>query len=435
MVVVLVVAGRGWDSVTGPTIGPEGLLGDPVTAEEDATAQAYLRTQLEAFGVPAVSVPEDRDDLDPAWVLSQCEASYILIRGAGNPDAATDEDLLAMRDGVAAMLPRGVFQATCDELVYNFFRVVRSVMHFRPQLLGQAARDTCVRIPATLWERECAFTIVFGVLIMLIFGMGGGALSRMAVCDAARREHLRGRDAVDFALENWVKLVLAPFLPLLIAGAAAIVLVGLGLLFAPWLDVIGGPLYGLGIVFGFLLAFLLLGYAVGFPLLVPAIAAENCDAADAQQRAYAYVLNRPLHMIGYVATGLVGLTLGYFVVAILAVGVLNFTAALMGAVLDSSALVGAGGFRIFDLSQPTPGAIHETWHDMWAAMAVSFWKHLIIDLVVAWVVSYFFSCSTTIYLLMRRACDGQDMQEIWRPGLTPGSFVPVPGPEEAPADK
>ena len=69
---------------------------------------------------------------------------------------------------------------------------------------------------------------------------------------------------------------------------------------------------------------------MGFPLLVPAVAAENCDAADAMQRAYAYVLNRPLHLLGYSIVALVGLALGYVVVSLAAATTLNFTLGTVG---------------------------------------------------------------------------------------------------------
>jgi hypothetical protein len=63
---------------------------------------------------------------------------------------------------------------------------------------------------------------------------------------------------------------------------------------------------------------------------------------------------------------------------------------------------------------------------------VGFWQGLIIMLVAAYIIAYLFSASTMIYLLMRRACDGQDIQEIWVPGLVPGTLVPLPKPKVVP---
>ena len=51
------------------------------------------------------------------------------------------------------------------------------------------------------------------------------------------------------------------------AGFLALVAVGGWVLMQPWLDVIGGLLYGLALLGGFVVAFLLVGYAAGFSLL------------------------------------------------------------------------------------------------------------------------------------------------------------------------
>jgi hypothetical protein len=68
------------------------------------------------------------------------------------------------------------------------------------------------------------------------------------------------------------------------------------------------------------------------------------------------------------------------------------------------------------------------WHSRWAASAIAFWQALVLCLVAAYVFSFFFTASTKLYLLMRRAVDGQDIEEIWRPGLVPGTLSPLPTP-------
>jgi hypothetical protein len=140
------------------------------------------------------------------------------------------------------------------------------------------------------------------------------------------------------------------------------------------------------------------------------------------------VLKRPLHLVGYAVIGIIGLALGYVVVALVAATMMNFTASLFGSFTGNSAMSGAGGFGVFDLSPQSPGAIHEAWHNSWAGALVHFWQRVVIDLVAAYVIAYLFTASTALYLLMRRACDGQDIEEIWVPGLTPGTLVPLPRP-------
>ena len=44
-------------------------------------------------------------------------------------------------------------------------------------------------------------------------------------------------------------------------------------------------------------------------------------------------------------------------------------------------------------------------------------------LVAAYVVSYFCDACTRAYLLLRRACDDQNVDEIWWPGMPPGTIA------------
>ena len=66
-------------------------------------------------------------------------------------------------------------------------------------------------------------------------------------------------------------------------------------------------------------------------------------------------------------------------------------------------------------------------HSQLAAWFVSFWQTVVVCLVAGYVFSYYFGASTIVYLLMRRACDGQDIAEIWQAGEISGTAVPEPG--------
>jgi len=63
-----------------------------------------------------------------------------------------------------------------------------------------------------------------------------------------------------------------------------------------------------------------------------------------------------------------------------------------------------------------------------AAWFIQFWQTIVVNLVISWVLVYLFSSSTWVYLLLRRAADGQDIEEIWRPGLVPGTLTEMPPP-------
>jgi hypothetical protein len=194
----------------------------------------------------------------------------------------------------------------------------------------------------------------------------------------------------------------------------------------PYLDVVGGLLYAVALVAGFFLGFLALGYAAGFGLLIPAVACERCDPFDAMQRAYAYVMQRPLHLLGYAITALVGLVLGFFVVGILVVLTLNLTAGLVGLLNSHPAVNVAGGVDLFDMSRLDTLRIYDRKSAIVTGWLISFWQTAVKSVLAAYVFVYLSSAATQIYLLLRRACDGQDVEEIWRPGLIPGTLAPLP---------
>jgi hypothetical protein len=44
------------------------------------------------------------------------------------------------------------------------------------------------------------------------------------------------------------------------------------------------------------------------------------------------------------------------------------------------------------------------------------WQTVVVCLVAGYVFSYYFSASMVVYMLMRRVCYGQELDEIWQPG-------------------
>jgi hypothetical protein len=439
MVAALMTGGRIWDGVTPNSVPPAGLLADEWAPEEAHQAQGVLRAVLAGWA-PDVEQPEG--DLDARRVLQTVQAAYRVERkqlAADLADAedgperlgARDEAYLATLEQIDSIRPRGIFEATVAHVTDSFNGVVRGLITLDLKEFFSGVQSLVVRTPIRLWNHDKIFTLVYGLLFVLLVAVGGGALSRMAAVDAAHGEKLRLQEALDFALGGWSRLVLCLLLPLLIAAfLVVLLLVGGWFLMLPWVDLLGGLLYGVALLIGFGVVFLMVGYALGFSLLVPAVACENCDAADAQQRAYAYVLSRPLHLLGYGVVLIVGLVIGFVLASLFAVAMLNVTGALLDAVTANPAVSGAHGFALFDLSPGRTASVPLQAHSEWSAWLVVFWQTVVVSLVAGYVFANYFGASTIIYMLMRQSCDGQDMTEIWQPGVVPGTTALEPvGPE------
>ncbi len=449
LVAALMTAGRVWDWVFAPSVPPPpvlvagapaagaGLALAPWTAAQAEQAQVSLRQALAAWGI----TPPAEGDIDARRARDQVYDDYktrradLVNRAAESPEAAeelarTDEKYLETLRQIDAVRPRGVFEATVTHATGNFNDMVHGLVTADFDGFYRGLNNLFVQTPIGMWRHDKLFAVVYGLFFVLVLAIGGGALARLAAVELATGEKLRLQEAVDFSLTGWRRLLFALLLPLLIAAALSVLLlVGGFFLWLPWLDVLGGILFGVALLMGFAVVFLLAGYAAGFSLLVPAVACENCDAADAQQRAYAYVLSRPLHLLGYGFVACVGLAVGFVIASLFAVGALNVTGWLIDAATSNAAVSVGHGFSLWNLAPRPESAIPLQAHSELSASLVMLWQTVVICLVAGYVFAYYFSASTIVYLLMRRACDGQEVDEIWEPGTVPGTSADV-APDE-----
>ncbi|MEZ6116999.1 MAG: hypothetical protein R3C28_10565 [Pirellulaceae bacterium] len=137
---------------------------------------------------------------------------------------------------------------------------------------------------------------------LLIWAIFGGTVLRIALVQLAVNERLSWQTALQFMSIRWRSLLFAILLPLLCTA-----LLALPLWLAHWLlktnagALVVGFGWGIILLLVFVQLILLLGVALGWPLMWAAIAAEGTDCFDAVSRAYSYVFQRPAHYLGYVA--------------------------------------------------------------------------------------------------------------------------------------
>lgn len=419
MVVALVTFGRIWDGLAEPQIHPRGLAVGLDESFNLEPLQLELKNAVRRYSSGTVSV---EDDLGVNEALAIIEPGYRKLRSeAADEDRAKviDREYRDLVTYIENNRPKGAFEALVQHVSISMGAIISGVLDLRPSLSLSGFNDLLIVTPQALWAQAKWFTVCFGLLFVVIFAIGGGALSRMAAAQVATGERITIRHAVDFSVSKWSALVWAQILPLILALVLCGVTILMGVfMLVPVIDIFAAVAYGLALLVGFVIAFLALGYVVGFPMLVPAVACENCDGADAVQRAYAYAVTRPLQLLGYWIVAILGLALGFVLVALVASLTLNITAELFKTVSDNPALTIAGGYgdgNSFDLSHKR---ISDTgrWHSNWAADAIQFWQSLVVSLVAAWVLAYHFGSSTIMYLLMRRRCDGQEIDDIWQPG-------------------
>ena len=428
VVTVLMLGGQVWDGIAPATVSPRGLEAGAFV-KHSLDEQGVLRKAVRRWGSEDLAADAPTPSASAVLgILAEARA-----KAAGSDDGA---DAITAIDRtikqVESIRPRGAFGASLQVLSDNLDRFVAGATHASPSEVYDALAGTFYRLPSGLWHAgQCWFMWIYGLFFLLVVGIGGGALSRMEACLASAEERLSMRAALQHSMDHWWSFWMALVIPLLLSAVVCGVLLLIGLIgfSIPVVNILVGLLYGLALLLGFLLVFLLLGYIVGGVLLVPAVAVEHCDGGDAMQRTWAYFLNKPLHMLGYLVTGLVGLILGLLVIQTVALLTVQWTAEIVGAATFNDVFAEAGRFdSVFSGGVDGAGGSGDSaWTTLWSAGLVSVWAMLVWYLVAGWIFSYVMAASTRIYLLMRRACDGQDEHYIWWPGLVPGTLSDVPG--------
>lgn len=418
MVAVLLASGQVWDTLAGATVGPGGLFAGSYEGVGDEDRMLIAESAI-AF---ADAADPASDQWTPREAQQSLAADWNALVRAGEATEDDAETYARLWSELGDIAPVGVFEAAAGVIGSAFLDVVAAASHLDIAAAGRGLARITWELPQALWSGGYHWFIsVYGFLLVLVLGIGGGALARMQACQHARGDRLSAAEAVALSCGHWREIVLAIIAPAMVIAALAIVLVLMGLLLMniPGLNLIGGLLYGLALVIGFLAAVLAVGYAGCWPMLVPAVVIEHCDGGEAVQRSYAYLVARPLHMLGYIAVAVVGLVLGFLVVRLVATTTLDLTADLVGTWTFNDAMRGAGAAAAGD--PPMAGL---PWYEASTAGLIDLWELLVRDLILGWIFSGFYAVSAMIYLLMRRACDAQDTREIWWPGLVPGTLVP-----------
>ncbi|SIO01108.1 hypothetical protein SAMN05444166_2027 [Singulisphaera sp. GP187] len=262
------------------------------------------------------------------------------------------------------------------------------------------------------------------VWAVIVWGIIGGAIARIATVKVAAGERMGVRKALEFALGKSIPLVLGPLSPLIGVAILAVPCACFGLLYrlpASIGPVIAGVLLVLPLLAGLVMALILVGLATGWPLMHASVAAEAEDGFDALSRSYAYVFQRPLRYASYLVLawiiGLAGLAF-VSIFAQLVVQMAHWSLSISAPHDPLEALFQAGRVPL----DSAPAKLH------------TFWLAVVGLLAHGWIYSYFWSAASIIYLLIRQDVDGTDWRQIALPPAPPNPLMPAVEPIGPPAD-
>ncbi len=267
---------------------------------------------------------------------------------------------------------------------------------------------------ASGWQQSMVSSLC-GLWAIVIWALFGGAISRIAALHLTRGETPGPLAALQEAFQKWYALIGAPLIPLAGSALLALPMVLAGLMLrTDFMALVIGLSWVFIIIWGFVLAIVLIGLLIGWPLIWATVGVERTDAFDGVSRCYAYVYQRPLHLMFYIT---IAIALGWLG----QVGVTYF--ALAAASLGEWAVSwGSGRERLAALLTPVanhaiPGAEGANADGLTGLVAsgvagIRFWKAALQLLVASYAVAYLWSATVGIYLLLRRQVDATEMDEV-----------------------
>jgi hypothetical protein len=321
------------------------------------------------------------------------------------------------------------------------------------EVFESAANSTLVSGPISIWlyftrpfilmfdgkltSTGFLFLLLCGAWELLVWGLFGGAITRIAALKFTRDE----APGIFGALRHAASKLPSYSLPALIALAGTavfalqLVLVG-AIMRVDVFAFVAALAWPFVLLLGLMMAILLLGALFGWPLMWATVSVEGTDAFDALSRSYAYTYHRPWRLLWYV----------------LFAGFLAVSSMFVVKLFASSAVVLGNWSISWGLDEPTmhtvvaprpletvatpappievvPGAADV---DKAAATpaapasppelgnvlsgtrtVIRFWKGLVAALVAGYQAGFLWVSAVGIYLLLRRDIDGVQMNEVY----------------------
>jgi hypothetical protein len=289
--------------------------------------------------------------------------------------------------------------------------------------------------PMWLWATHWLFALIFTAYFLLIWSVFGGAISRIAAVHVARDEKISVRHALSFSTSKAVSFIFAPIIPVLIVfGIGLVIAIASTLLFhIPYVGpVVAGIFFCLALLGGFVITLVILGTIGGFNLMYPTVAVEGSDSFDAISRSFSYVFARPWRMLWYTLVTIVYGAICYLFVRFFIWMVLAVTWFFMSWFLGhrspgiDAILHPYHPADVWPLLWPQPGAGAPTnplpytpdYEHLKSTEAISaglmvWWNYLVIGLIGAFAISFYFSANTIIYYLMRREVDATELDDVY----------------------
>ncbi|MBN1508799.1 MAG: hypothetical protein JW955_18265 [Sedimentisphaerales bacterium] len=330
----------------------------------------------------------------------------------------------------------GVFATLWTFTARNLHAAVRSLFQVD---VYEVIRDIVACFTSLVWafRYHVVYSLIFFTVVLAVLSLAGGAICRIAALQFAGMDRPGLREAVRFALRKFTAFFTAPLTPIfvILVIGATIILLGL------WGNVpyVGeltvGLFLPLALAAAVVIAVIALGIIGGLSLMFPTIAYEDSDCFDSISRSFSYVYAKPWRMALYMVIAFVYGAICYLFVRFFSFLVLWITHTFLqlGFMHRNSKLLAMwpepAFVDFFGAGVSTPS----NWSTSIGSSLIYFWVLLVVGLVVAFVISFYFSASTVIYALMRNRVDLIPIEEVYVQPPQETAKAPVTSSEQTPS--
>jgi hypothetical protein len=322
---------------------------------------------------------------------------------------------------------QGLFDAFLDYQLASVDEVLGAVRAGEwIQTSGVTAKLRHFLADAPVWAIK-KHPVFFGICflwMLAVWAIFGGAIARIAAVHVARDEKISIRQALRFSTAKFLSFFSAPLIPLLIMLLICLVMAAGGLL-TVILPFVGPILVGVGFILfligGFLVTLVFFGWVGGSGLMYPTIAVEGSDSFDAISRSFSYLYARPWKLAFYAAVGLLYGSICFIFVRFFLFVLLRITERATGAWIYARET--ATGTPVFNVMFPAPRGTQflSHWPNFFdlgpgqsvGALFIWLWVSLVVGMLGACAISFYFSAGTIIYMLLRNDVDATEMDDVY----------------------
>jgi len=339
------------------------------------------------------------------------------VNNAENRDAAVEAHINKFKDSGTRV---GVFSTLWHFGSARFHTSLKELFDLNLTTVAANGAD-CFRALGWAIKYHYVYCLIFVTIVLAVMSVTGGAMCRIAALQFAQGEKPGLTEAFHFSIARFSSFFTAPLTPLIIIAFMGLFVFLLGLLGN--IPKAGELIVGIGLpaalVFGALIAVLIVGAVVGLGLMFPAIAYDGSDCFDSISRSFSYVYAQPARMAFYSVIAAVYGAVCYVVVRFFAFLMLWVTHwFLQLGIWTASSTDGVDKLtaiwpkpELMDLLGSS-APVTANWTELWASRLVYLFVLVVIGLMVSFIISFYFSANTVIYSLMRNRVDNTALDDV-----------------------